>query len=118
MINHVSKDVTYFKKEKTFQNRGKAFQNQQNMFLIIPFRNDQKRVPKSNKMRSRSFHFGMLSIIFGAFCFLRKRVLIFCNALLSVLFFGKFFTGTRLHCPFVHRIFTVSEFISPVKVSM
>ena len=46
MINYVSKDVTYLKEEKTFQNRGKAFQNQQNMFLIIPFWNDQERVPK------------------------------------------------------------------------
>ena len=46
MINYVSKDVTYLKEEKTFQNRGKAFQNQQNIFLIVPFWNDQERVPK------------------------------------------------------------------------
>ena len=46
MINYVSKDVKYLKEEKTFQNRGKAFQSQQNMFLIVPFRNDQERVPK------------------------------------------------------------------------
>ena len=46
MINYVSKDVTYLKEEKAFQNRGKVFQNQQNIFLIVPFRNDQERVPK------------------------------------------------------------------------
>ena len=46
MINYVSKDVTYLNEERTFQNRGKAFQNQQNIFLIVPFRNDQERVPK------------------------------------------------------------------------
>ena len=46
MINYVSKDVTYLKEEKTFQNTGKAFQNQQNMFLIVPFRNGQEFVPK------------------------------------------------------------------------
>ena len=46
MINYVSKDVTYLKEEKTFQNIEKAFQNQQNIFLIVPFRNDQERVPK------------------------------------------------------------------------
>ena len=46
MINCVSKDVTYLKEEKTSQNIGKAFQNQQNIFLIVPFRNDQERVPK------------------------------------------------------------------------
>ena len=44
MINYVSKDVTYLKEEKTFQNRGKAFQNQQNVFLIVSFRNDQECV--------------------------------------------------------------------------
>ena len=42
----MSKDVTYLKEEKMFQTREKAFQNQQNMFLIVPFRNDQERVPK------------------------------------------------------------------------
>ena len=46
MINYVSKDATYLKEEKTFQNRGKAFQNQQNIFLIIPFQNDQEHVSK------------------------------------------------------------------------
>ena len=46
MINYVSKDVSYLKEEKTFQNIGKAFQNQQHMSLIVPFRNDQERVPK------------------------------------------------------------------------
>ena len=45
MINYVSKDEAYLKEEKMFQNRGKAFQNQQNMFLIVPFRNEQERVP-------------------------------------------------------------------------
>ena len=46
MINYVSKDVTYLKEEKTYQNRGKAFRNQQNIFLIVSFRNDQERVAK------------------------------------------------------------------------
>ena len=49
MINYVSKVVTYLKEEKTFQNRGKAFQNQQNIFLIVPFRNNQERVPKTTE---------------------------------------------------------------------
>ena len=68
MINYVSKDGTYLKEEKTLQNRGKAFQNQQNMFLIVPFRNDQERVPKVTEcVLDRS--------ILERFLFLKKKEL-------------------------------------------
>ena len=83
MISYVSKDVTYLKEKKMFQNRGKAFQNQQNMFLIVPFRNDQERIPKITEwVLDRS--------ILERFLFLKKRALIFWNAFLSV-FFWKIF---------------------------
>ena len=104
MINYASKDVTYFKEEKPFQNRGKPFQNQQNMFLIIPSRNDQKRIPKSNKMRSRSFHFGTLSIIFGTFSFLKKKSFNFLERVLKRFVFGKFFTGYNIIEQYRHPV--------------
>ena len=83
MINYVSKDGTYFKEEKTFQNRGKPFQNQQNIFLIVRFRNDQGPVSKVRGcVRDRP--------IFERFLFL-KKTFHFLERVLKRILFWKIF---------------------------
>ena len=85
MINYVSKDVTYLQEEKTYQNRGKAFQNQQNIFLIVSFRNDQERVAKiTERVLDRSIleRFPFFENTF----FLKKHFLIFRNAFSTGIF--------------------------------
>ena len=74
MINYVSKDVTYLKEEKTFQNRGKAFQNQQNMFSIVPFRNDQERVPKTTECVLDRSILERFPLFLERFLFLKKEL--------------------------------------------
>ena len=73
MINYMSKDVTYLKEEKTFQNRGTMFQNQQNMFLIVPFRNDQERVPKVIECVLDRFILERFPLFLERFLFLKKE---------------------------------------------
>ena len=74
MINYVSKGVTYLKEEKTFQNRGKTFQNQQNIFLIISFRNDQERVSMITEcVLSRSI-LERFPLFLERFPFLKKEI--------------------------------------------
>ena len=48
---------------------------------------------KDNRVCSRPFHFGTLSITFGTLSFVKKRTLIFLERVLKRYFFGKFFTG-------------------------
>ena len=74
MINCVSKHVTYLKEEKTFQNKGKAFQNQQNMFLIVPFWNDQERVPKVTECILDRSILERLPLLLERFLFLKKEL--------------------------------------------
>ena len=73
MINYVSKDGTYLKEEKTFQHRGKAFQNQQNTFLIVPFRNDQERVPRVTECVLRRSTLERFPLFLECFLFLKKK---------------------------------------------
>ena len=74
MINYVSKYETYLKEENTLQNRGKAFQNQQNMFLIIPFRNDQERVPKVTECVLDRSVLERFPLFLKRFLFLKKEL--------------------------------------------
>ena len=62
------------------------------MFLIIPFRNDQERVPKVTECVPDRFILERFPLFLESFLFLKKEALIFWNAFLS-LFFGKFFIG-------------------------
>ena len=97
MINYVSKDVTYLKEEKTFQNRGKAFQNQQNIFLIVPFRNDQERVPKIRECILGRFileRFPFFENTF-TFFFLKKKFSNFSERVLHRYFLEHFSLGNR-----------------------
>ena len=74
MINYVSKDGTYLKEEKTFQNRRKAFQNQENIFLIVPFRNDQERVPKVTECVLDRSILERFPLFLERFLFLKKEL--------------------------------------------
>ena len=88
-----SKDVTYLKEEKTFQNRGKVFQNQQNMFFIVPFRNDQERVPKVTECIVDRSILERFLLFLKRFLLLKRRALILWNAFSRVFFLENFLLG-------------------------
>ena len=97
MINYVSKDVAYLKEEKTFQNRGKAFQNQQNMFLIVSFQNDQKRVPKVTECVLDRSILKRFPLFLERFLFLKKKSFNFLERVLKRCFMEKFFAESLLY---------------------